>query len=120
VCPRGTDHEGGLTRLYAPIRNNHKTGEVMKAEKIKIDIYVNETLNIDKKKLPEVKKKFSEFFVAIGKKDGVGWTATSDKEEVFGIAPNNGKFYRHSGSRIIINERDAECILKDENKQEKT
>jgi hypothetical protein len=34
VCARGTDHEGGLTRLHAPIRNNHKTGEKMKTEEI--------------------------------------------------------------------------------------
>ena len=89
------------------------------SKEVTIDIYVRETFIIDKKRLPEVKKKFSEFFVAIGKKNGVGWTATSDKEEVFGVAPNDDKFYRHSGSRIAINERDEECILEDENKQEK-
>ena len=88
----------------------------MKTEEIQIHIYVNEYLKIDKKRLLEVKKKFSEFFVAIGKIDGVGWTATSEIEEVFGVTPNNEKFYRNSGSRISINESDNECILKDDEK----
>ena len=89
------------------------------SKEVSIDIYVNERFIIDKKRLPEVKKKFSEFFVSIGKKDGTGWTAISDIKEVFGVTPNDDKFYRHSGSRITIEERDEECILEDENKQEK-
>jgi hypothetical protein len=48
VCPRGTDHEGGLTRLHAPIRNNHKTGEKMKERK-----EIRITTNIDPTQDPE-------------------------------------------------------------------
>jgi hypothetical protein len=42
VCARGTDHEGSLTRLHAPIRNNHKTGGKMK-KPIPLHCYINST-----------------------------------------------------------------------------
>ena len=101
----------------------------MKTEEVEISIHINERFKkIDKKRLPEIKKKFSEFFIALGHNDvedvghyqiiatGKGWTAVSDKKEVFGIQQNDAEYNARYASRIEINERHKECILEDDEK----
>ncbi len=86
----------------------------MKTEEIEISIHINERFKkIDKKRLPEIKKKFSEFFIALGHNDVEDWghyqvvlqerlDCCKRQKEVFGMQQNDTEYDVRYASRIEI------------------